>query len=79
MQKSSFKLYFATILFTLTLASFTFAGEVQCPIAPPPPPPTGIGNGESVPVIINTNPSVRGSYQFLKRFWDLFTQNTDLF
>jgi hypothetical protein len=69
MQKSSIKLYFATVLFTLTLASFTFAGDGQCPLVSPPPPVPG---HESTPVIVNTNPTVGSSYQFLKRFWELF-------
>ena len=48
MQKSSLKLYFATFLFTLTLASFTFAGDAQCPLAPPPPPLTDGDGGRAV-------------------------------
>lgn len=39
MKKSPIKLYLATLLLTLTLASAGFAGDTQCPIAPPPPPP----------------------------------------
>jgi hypothetical protein len=40
MKKSSLKLYFATALFTLILASSTLAGDAQCP-APVPPPSDG--------------------------------------
>ena len=76
MQKSSLKLYLMTLIFTLAMASFTFAGEVHCPIAPPPPDEDGRG---STPVIVNTNPSEGSSYQLLKGFWEFLTQNTDLF
>ena len=77
MQKSSLKLYFIAFLLTLTLASFGFAGEGQCPLAPPPP---GEGEGRATaPVIVDTNPTVKSSYQFLKGFWELLAQNTDLF
>ncbi len=76
MQKSSLKLYISTCILTLLLAAFTFAGEVQCPIAPPPPDEDGRG---PVPVIVNTNPSEGSSYQFLKGFWEFLSQNTDLF
>ena len=74
MKKSTFKLYLATFVFTLTLTTFTFAGDGQCPIAPPPP-----GRPDGEVVTVNTNPSVRSSYQFLKSFWDLLAQSTDLF
>jgi hypothetical protein len=75
MKTNSFKLYFTTLLLTLTLASFTFAGDGQCPIAPPPPE----GGGGMPPVVTNTNPSVADTYQFLKGFWESLAQNTDLF
>ncbi len=76
MQKSSLKLFFSTFLLTLLLVSFALAGNDQCPIAPPPPDEDGRG---STPVIVNTNPSEGSSYQFLKGFWELLSQNTDLF
>ncbi len=76
MQKSSLKLYVRTLLLTLLLASFSFAGNDQCPVAPPPPDEGGRG---STPVIVKTNPSEGGSYQLLKGFWEFLTQNTDLF
>ena len=76
MKKSSFKLFFGTFLLTLLLASFAFAGDDHCPIAPPPPDEDGRG---PVPVIVNTNPSEGSSYQFLKGFWELLSQSTDLF
>jgi hypothetical protein len=76
MQKSSLKLFFGTFLLTLLLASFAFAGNDQCPIAPPPPDEDGRG---PVPVIVSTNPSDVSSYQFLKGFWELLSQSTDLF
>ena len=75
MQKSSFKLYFATLIFTLTLASFSFAGDTHCPIAPPPPD----NDPGSELVIANTNPTRGDSYQFLKRFWEILAQGADLF
>jgi len=49
MKRSSLKLYFATILFTLTLASFTFAGDTQCPA--PTPPSNGGGTGGRIAVV----------------------------
>ncbi len=76
MKKSSFKLYFATFVLTLILASLSFAGEVQCPFASPPP---GEGERATVPVIVDTNLSVNNNYQFLKGFWEFLAQNTDLF
>jgi hypothetical protein len=76
MQKGSLKFCFATLILTFLLASFSFAGEDQCPIAPPPPDEDGRG---PVPVIVNTNPSEGSSYQLLKGFWEFLTQNTDLF
>lgn len=77
MQKGSLKLYVPTLLLTMLLATFTFAGNDQCPFSPPPPPDED-GRGP-VPVIVNTNPSEGSSYQFLKGFWELLSQNTDLF
>jgi hypothetical protein len=75
MQKRSLKLYFATSIFTLLLASFSFAGNGQCPLTEPPPEGDGF---TSAPVIANTNISVESTYQYLKGFWELFTQQTDL-
>jgi hypothetical protein len=65
MHKSSFKLYFATILFTLTLASFTFAGDAQCP-APTPPPLAG-GDDVRVTVVI-THDVFSESFKYFKDF-----------
>lgn len=76
MQKSSLKLYLATFIFTLTLVSLTFAGEGHCPIAPPPPDEDGFN---SVPAVVNTNPSEGSNYQLIKGFWELLSQSTDLF
>ena len=78
MQKSSLKLYFATFLFTLTLASFGFAGDGHCPLTEPPPT-EGESGRVTVPIIVDTNPTVKSSYQFLKGFWEILAQNTDLF
>jgi hypothetical protein len=77
MQKSSIKLYLSTLLLTLTLASFGFAGDIQCPLAPPPPPPPE--GGRAVTVIANTNPSEGDTYQFLKGFWEILAQSRNLF
>lgn len=77
MQKSSLKLYFFTLLLTLSLTSFTFAGEVHCPFTDTPPPSDG--DLVTAPVIVNTTPSVNGTYQFLKGFWEVLTQSSDLF
>ena len=77
MKKSSLKLYFVTLLFTLAMASFTFAGNIQCPVAPPPPPDED--GRMSTPIIANTNPTAGDSYQFLSGFWEILTQTTDLF
>jgi hypothetical protein len=69
MQKSSLKLYFATFLFTLTLASFTFAGDAQCPFAPPPPPTDGNqGSGGRAAVIVNTNDVFNENIKYIKDF-----------
>ena len=76
MQKRSLKLYFSTLLISLTLTSFSFAGNDQCPLAPPPPPNEGRA---SVTVIANTNPTVGNAYQFLKGFWEFLAQGRDLF
>ena len=77
MQKSSLKLYFTTFILTMSLASFALAGDGHCPFTDAPPP----GDGELVtaPVIVNTTPSVNGTYQFLKGFWEVLTQSSDLF
>jgi hypothetical protein len=77
-MKNSLKLYFATLIFTLAMASFSFAGEVQCPIAPPPPPPDEDGR-VATPIIADTNPAAGDSNQFLSGFWEFLTQSTDLF
>ena len=74
MQKGSLKLYFAALIFTLTLVSFGFAGNGQCPFIDPPP----TGEGEHA-TVVDTHPSVKSTYQFLKGFWELLAQNTDLF
>lgn len=76
MKKGSLKLFLSTLLVTLSLASFTFAGDTHCPIAPPPPDEDGRG---SVLVIVNTNPSEGNSYDLIKGFWELLSQNMDLF
>ena len=77
MKKSSLKLYFATFLFTMAMTSFTFAGDIHCPIAPPPPPDE---DGRMVaPIIADTNSTAGDSYQFLSGFWEFLTQSTDLF
>lgn len=77
MLKSSLKLYFVTLIFTLTLASFTFAGNDHCPVDGTPPPDE---EGRNVTtVVVDTNPSVNDTYQFLKGFWESLAQNTDLF
>jgi hypothetical protein len=74
MQKRSLKIYVATLIFTLSLASFALAGEGQCPIAPPPPhDEDGRGNA------VNANPDITSDYQVLKGIWEFLTQNTDLF
>ena len=66
MQKSSFKLYIATLLFTLTLASISFAGDVHCP-APPPPPPNGGGDGGRLVAVV-TNDVFNENLKYIKDF-----------
>ncbi len=68
MKKSSLRLYFATCLFTVTLASFTFAGDIQCPIVPPPP---GDGDGDGRTVIVNTNDVFNENIKYIKDFLSL--------
>jgi hypothetical protein len=68
MQKSSLRLYFTTLLFTLTLASLTFAGEIQCPLAPPPPPVDG--NGGRV-AIIETKDVLTENIKYISDFLSL--------
>jgi hypothetical protein len=71
------KRYFFTFLFTITLVSFTFAGDVHCPLVDPPSP--GDDGLVTAPVIVNTNPTVNSTYQFLKGFWEFLSQSSDLF
>ena len=77
MFRRSLNLYFTTILFTLALASFAFAGNGQCPADPPPPPDDG--DGFVVTTVINTDPAVDSGYQLHKGFWELLTQSFGLF
>jgi hypothetical protein len=77
MHKSFFKLYLTTFLLILTLSSFAFAGEGQCPYIPPPPPTDG---GRSSATVVNTiNPTDDNAYQVLTGIWEFLSQNTDLF
>jgi hypothetical protein len=62
MKKSSLKLYFATFLFTITLASFTYAGDTQCPLVPPPP---GTGGRAAM---VNTKDVITDSFKYIKDF-----------
>ena len=78
MRKSFFKLYLVTFLFILSLASFTFAGDGQCPVAPPPPPPEEGGRM----VVTETKPqnmtaidlTVQGSSLYIRVFMDLLNK-----
>jgi hypothetical protein len=65
MKKSSLKLYLATFLLTLALASVGFAGDGQCPLLPPPPPPEGVGSG-------NTGHAFNANYMYIKDFLKFF-------
>lgn len=66
MYKSSLKLYLVTVLLTLTLASLSFAGDVQCPLAPPPPPQDGdTGNGGLV-IVIDTHDVLNDNIKYIK-------------
>lgn len=73
MQKSSLKLYFGTFLLTLTLASSGFAGDGQCPIAPPPPPHQG-GRMDA-----NINPVFGSNYISLNDFLEILERSVSLF
>jgi hypothetical protein len=63
MKKSSLKLYFATALFTLTLASLTFAGDAQCPAPTPPPPSSG---GRLTVIVIQD--TIDANFKLIKDF-----------
>ena len=70
MYKSSLKLYLVTVLFTLALASLTFAGNVQCPLTDPPPPADGdMGNGGLV-IVVDTGDVLNENIKYIK---DLFS------
>jgi hypothetical protein len=73
MHERSLKRFLGMVLVTLVLASFTLAGDTQCPDAPPPPK-----DGDGL-VIINTNPPVKEDVQFLKGFWEILVRGTGLF
>jgi hypothetical protein len=75
MQKSSLKLYFATFVFTLALATFTFAGEGHCPDAPPPAP----GDDGRLSVQVVEVKSAPADSQILKNIWDLIAHSIRLF
>lgn len=84
MNKSFSKLSLATFLLTITLTSFTFAGETQCPLQDPPPPPPA-GNGGRMAPIDNTIPkgsvdiSESNDHSYLQGFWEFLALNNDLF
>lgn len=71
MQKSFFKLYLATFLFILSLSSFSFAGDGQCPVAPPPPPLDGNqGAGGRIANPGPTEPLTVGASQIIVNIWE---------
>jgi hypothetical protein len=76
MQKSSLKLYAATFIFTLALATFTFAGDSHFPVAPPPP--ADPGGRMAVQVEVKPAPANTDS-QILKNIWEFVTQSIRLF
>lgn len=73
MHKRSLKHYFSTLIVALTLASCTFAGDIQCPIVPPPPPEEGRG------LATNTSPADTDDSQILNDIWEFISQRMDLF
>lgn len=72
MYKNSIKRYFSTLIITLSLASFSLAGDIQCPFAPPPPP-----DGDDFAAAGQTH-SDNGNYRLLSDLWEI-VMNTDLF
>ena len=74
MQKGLSKLYFATFVFTLALASFAFAGEVHCPDAPPPNPDD---DGRISVQVVEIKPNADS--QILKNIWDFIAHSVRLF
>jgi hypothetical protein len=75
MQERSPKRLLGAVLITLALASFSFAGDIHCPLTDPPP---GEEDGGRV-LINNTNPPVKEDVQFLKGFWEILARGTGLF
>ena len=80
MHERSLKRFLGMVLITLVLATFSLAGDTHCPLIDPPPPVDGDGSGlVIVSPNVNTNPTVKDDSQFLKGFWEFFSQNADLF
>jgi hypothetical protein len=69
MQNRSFKLIFVSLILSLSLTSFAFAGNDHCPDAPPPP-----AQGNRVVQVVPVETS-----QLLKSFWDFIAYSTRLF
>jgi hypothetical protein len=68
------RIYFAAFALILISASFSFAGEVQCPFAPPPPPEEGRISAQAM-----IADSIDNAYPLLSEIWEFIAQSTDLF
>lgn len=74
MQKKLCKPFFASLFLSLMLTTFTFAGDVHCPVAPPPPPLPEEGRGSLPPVSDYSTLS-----HITKEVWNFLTENANLF
>lgn len=78
MQKRSINLFLSTSVFIVAMASFSFAGNSQCPDHPPIPGEGGRVSAHE-PHEPHENTAVKDDYQILKGIWDFISLHSDLF